>query len=67
LFVCFQKKTLGKSKQVLEEESIAAVKKDNPANFGSGCERYCICELPGKNTKNFFLSSFARQPQLKKN
>lgn len=25
-----------------------AEKKDNPANFGVGCDRACICELPGQ-------------------
>ncbi|KAF9797492.1 hypothetical protein SFRURICE_008740 [Spodoptera frugiperda] len=36
--------TVGKSKEVLEQEAIAAEKKDNPANFGIGCERPCICQ-----------------------
>ncbi|XP_075986529.1 mitochondrial ribosomal protein S25 [Anticarsia gemmatalis] len=40
--------TVGKSKQVLEAEAIAAEKKDNPANFGVGCERPCICEVYGQ-------------------
>jgi small subunit ribosomal protein S25 len=41
-------KTLGKRKEVLEDEALAAEKKDNPANFGPGCERFCPCELPGQ-------------------
>lgn len=40
--------TVGKSKEVLEAEAIAAEKKDNPANFGIGCERPCICEVYGQ-------------------
>ncbi|XP_072934112.1 small ribosomal subunit protein mS25 [Epargyreus clarus] len=40
--------TVGKSKEVLESEAIAAEKKDNPANFGTGCERACICEVYGQ-------------------
>ncbi|XP_048001423.1 uncharacterized protein LOC125238193 [Leguminivora glycinivorella] len=34
--------TVGKSKEVLEAEAVAAEKKDNPANFGVGCERACM-------------------------
>lgn len=41
-------KTLGKSKEVLQKEALAAEKKDNPANFGAGCERYCICAESGQ-------------------
>ncbi|XP_014356605.2 probable 28S ribosomal protein S25, mitochondrial [Papilio machaon] len=40
--------TVGKSKEVLEAEATAAEKKDNPANFGVGCERACICEIYGQ-------------------
>jgi small subunit ribosomal protein S25 len=39
-------KVVGKSKETLKEEAIAAEKKDNPANFGVGCSRPCICEIP---------------------
>ncbi|CAH1105854.1 unnamed protein product [Psylliodes chrysocephalus] len=39
---------VGKTKDVLEAEAIAKEKKDNPANFGKGCERHCICEIPGQ-------------------
>ena len=35
-------KTLGKSKTTLEAEALAAEKKDNPANFGRKCARYCL-------------------------
>ncbi|XP_038219472.1 probable 28S ribosomal protein S25, mitochondrial [Zerene cesonia] len=41
-------RTVGKSKEVLEAENIAAEKKDNPANFGAGCERACMCEIFGQ-------------------
>ncbi|GBP16958.1 Probable 28S ribosomal protein S25, mitochondrial [Eumeta japonica] len=40
--------TIGKSKEVLQKEIEAAEKKDNPANFGVGCERACICEAYGQ-------------------
>ncbi|XP_048001670.1 small ribosomal subunit protein mS25 [Cydia strobilella] len=40
--------TVGKSKEVLEAEAVAAEKKDNPANFGVGCERACMCENYGQ-------------------
>lgn len=39
---------VGKSKEVLEQEAIAAVKKENPANIGNGCSKHCICEVPGQ-------------------
>lgn len=34
--------------ELLASEAKMAEKKDNPANFGVGCERPCICELPGQ-------------------
>lgn len=37
---------IGKPKEVLEAEAKAAEKKDNPANFGVGCDRSCMCEIP---------------------
>ena len=40
--------TLGKSVSTLEAEALASEKKDNPANFGRKCERYCICNQPGQ-------------------
>lgn len=39
---------IGKSQSVLAEEAILAEKKDNPANFGIGCVKSCICEIPGQ-------------------
>ncbi|KAF4523192.1 hypothetical protein B566_EDAN002450 [Ephemera danica] len=39
---------IGKSSDVLAKEAQAQEKKDNPANFGLGYERHCICELPGQ-------------------
>lgn len=41
-------KVVGKSKEVLHQEAVAKEKKDNPANFGFGCEKSCICEIPGQ-------------------
>ncbi|RZB49898.1 L51 S25 CI-B8 domain containing protein [Asbolus verrucosus] len=41
-------RVVGKTKEVLEAESISKEKKDNPANFGVGCDRHCICEIPGQ-------------------
>lgn len=41
-------KVVGKSDETLDAEAIAADKKDNPANFGVGCNRPCICEIPGQ-------------------
>lgn len=32
----------------LAEEARQAEKKDNPANFGIGCLRHCMCEIPGQ-------------------
>lgn len=33
---------------VLAAEQKAVQKKDNPANFGFGCSRQCICEVLGQ-------------------
>lgn len=41
-------RVIGKSKEILEKEAIAAEKKENPANFGNGCLKHCICEVPGQ-------------------
>ncbi|XP_043667235.1 probable 28S ribosomal protein S25, mitochondrial [Vespula pensylvanica] len=41
-------KVIGKSEQLLIEEEVAKEKKDNPANFGVGCKKSCICEIPGQ-------------------
>ena len=38
-------KVVGKSQQTLQEEAIKAQKQDNPANFGYGCKKHCICEI----------------------
>lgn len=37
---------IGKSEETLEAEAISREKKDNPANFGVGCHRGCMCEIP---------------------
>ncbi|XP_067145284.1 small ribosomal subunit protein mS25 [Centruroides vittatus] len=39
---------LGKSDDILAEEEKQKEKKDNPANFGRGCDRHCMCEIPGQ-------------------
>ncbi|XP_037937997.1 probable 28S ribosomal protein S25, mitochondrial [Teleopsis dalmanni] len=41
-------KVLGKTKAQLDAEARLAERKDNPANFGYGCDRHCICEIPGQ-------------------
>ncbi|KYQ50612.1 putative 28S ribosomal protein S25, mitochondrial [Trachymyrmex zeteki] len=41
-------KVVGKPLNVLKEEAITQEKKDNPANFGVGCNRSCICHIPGQ-------------------
>jgi len=41
-------KVIGKTEEVLQAEAVAKEKKDNPANFGVGCDRHCICEIPGQ-------------------
>lgn len=33
---------------MLDIEAKLKEKKDNPANFGYGCDRHCICEIPGQ-------------------
>lgn len=35
------------SEQVLAEEKLEQ-KRENPSNFGVGCERTCICMVPGQ-------------------
>ncbi len=39
---------LGESQENLKARELAAEKKDNPANFGKNCDRYCICSIPGQ-------------------
>ncbi|XP_070558080.1 small ribosomal subunit protein mS25-like [Ptychodera flava] len=41
-------KVFGKSKDTLAAEESAKAKQDNPANFGEGFLRKCICEVPGQ-------------------
>ncbi|CAJ0584873.1 unnamed protein product, partial [Mesorhabditis spiculigera] len=37
--------TLGKTEIVRKRESLEAIAKVNPADFGTNCERQCICEV----------------------
>ncbi|XP_056647969.1 probable 28S ribosomal protein S25, mitochondrial [Diorhabda sublineata] len=39
---------VGKPKDVLAAESMVKEKEDNPANFGKGYDKHCICEIPGQ-------------------
>ncbi|XP_043205348.1 probable 28S ribosomal protein S25, mitochondrial [Amphibalanus amphitrite] len=41
-------KILGKSQSVLAAEEKEAQIVENKSNFGVGCGRYCICEVPGQ-------------------
>ena len=43
-------RTLGKTKETLDAEAMAAAEKNNPANFGcrQGFARHCICQEPGQ-------------------
>lgn len=41
-------KVVGKSQETLAKEAIMREKKDNPANFGYGCEKSCMCTIPGQ-------------------
>ena len=43
-------KTLGKTKETLDAEALAAAEKNNPANFGlrQGYNRHCMCSEPGQ-------------------
>ncbi|KAL6255831.1 hypothetical protein P5V15_013074 [Pogonomyrmex californicus] len=41
-------KVVGKPKNILIQEALVLAKKDNPANFGVGCPRSCICHIPGQ-------------------
>ncbi|OWA52838.1 putative 28S ribosomal protein S25, mitochondrial [Hypsibius exemplaris] len=42
------KGTLGKTEQILSAEAQARRTVANPANFGKGFPRHCICEIPGQ-------------------
>lgn len=41
-------KVVCKPKEKLAAEALAAEKKDNPSTFGVGCDRKCMCEIPGQ-------------------
>lgn len=41
-------RVVGKPKEVLSKEAAAKEKKDNPANFGVGCARSCLCHISGQ-------------------
>ncbi|GLH16373.1 Uncharacterized protein GBIM_20654 [Gryllus bimaculatus] len=41
-------KVVCKSEELLAAEALAKEKKDNPANFGFGCDKHCICDIPGQ-------------------
>ena len=41
-------RVVGKSRETLAKEAILREKKDNPANFGYGCEKSCMCDIPGQ-------------------
>jgi len=40
--------TLCKTEEELKEERKASAIKQNPAHFGYGCPRHCMCEIPGQ-------------------
>uniref|UniRef100_A0A0B6ZR08 Small ribosomal subunit protein mS25 n=1 Tax=Arion vulgaris TaxID=1028688 RepID=A0A0B6ZR08_9EUPU len=42
------KKIFCKNEETLQMESIAKIKKANPASFGYMCSRECMCEIPGQ-------------------
>ncbi|KAG8229725.1 hypothetical protein J437_LFUL007900 [Ladona fulva] len=42
------RRVLCKTDEQLAQEAVAMEKKDNPANFGKGYARSCICEIPGQ-------------------
>lgn len=41
-------RVVGKPRTTLIQEAIAKEKKDNPANFGVGCKKSCMCHIPGQ-------------------
>ncbi|XP_011881565.1 PREDICTED: probable 28S ribosomal protein S25, mitochondrial [Vollenhovia emeryi] len=41
-------RVVGKTRETLIEEATAREKKANPANFGVGCDRNCICHVHGQ-------------------
>ncbi|KAK7065416.1 28S ribosomal protein S25, mitochondrial [Halocaridina rubra] len=42
------KKIICKTDATLEQEALEKKSLDNPANFGWGCDRQCICEIVGQ-------------------
>ncbi|XP_041346967.1 probable 28S ribosomal protein S25, mitochondrial [Gigantopelta aegis] len=42
------KRVMCKPADVLQAEALLKEKKMNPANFGHGSSRWCICEVPGQ-------------------
>jgi small subunit ribosomal protein S25 len=41
--------TLGKTPTVLRREYLEQMQAHNPAEFGSNCERQCMCEIQGQH------------------
>ncbi|CAK9807203.1 Probable 28S ribosomal protein S25, mitochondrial [Anthophora plagiata] len=41
-------KVVGKTKEQLQQEAETKGKQANPANFGIGCPRSCMCVIPGQ-------------------
>ncbi|XP_053990494.1 probable 28S ribosomal protein S25, mitochondrial [Hylaeus volcanicus] len=41
-------KVVGKSEEILRQESISKEKRESSANFGIGCPRSCICVVPNQ-------------------
>lgn len=39
---------VGRSESVVDENVLFEQRRDNPANFGVGCKRPCICEVRGQ-------------------
>lgn len=39
---------VGRSESTVDEKAMFEQRRDNPANFGVGCSRPCICELRGQ-------------------
>lgn len=40
--------TQPKRRELLAAEAKLAQKHDNPANIGVGCDKHCICDIPGQ-------------------
>lgn len=41
-------KVIGKSAEQLKSDHLTKGKQNNPANFGVGCEKSCMCTIPGQ-------------------